>query len=178
MGDSIELPQSGGAYYTEVSATNPLPVKILANTAAVGSVTVTSGTVSASLNAGTNQIGTVAPAVVGTAPVVTTNGTTQVPTNIKASQGRVYSTALTNRTAAAVYFKFYNLAVAPTPGTSTTLFTVMVAAGDSKILEFGPIGMPFSVGISVAIGLGIVDTETGIPTGVAGATATAVVNYI
>lgn len=80
-------------------------------------------------------------------------------TSLKASSGNVYGIHLHNSGAAAVFFKLYNLAVAPTVGTSTPVTTISLSAGQR--VDFDNVtGMAFSTGIAYAITNLVADTDT------------------
>jgi hypothetical protein len=71
-------------------------------------------------------------------------------TSVKATPGRVVGYHLTNTTAAIKYFRLYNLAVAPTVGTSAPLSVIPISANSSAIYSI-PGGIAFATGISYAI---------------------------
>lgn len=71
--------------------------------------------------------------------------------SIKATAGKVYAVSVMNSSAATKYVRLYNLAVAPTVGTSTPYKVIAVPAGTSKEVEFGTLGLTFGTGISIAI---------------------------
>jgi hypothetical protein len=71
-------------------------------------------------------------------------------TSVKATSGRVVGYHLTNTTAAIKYFRLYNLAVAPTVGTSAPLSVIPISANSSAIVSI-PGGIAFATGISYAI---------------------------
>lgn len=80
-------------------------------------------------------------------------------TNVKASAGRLSWLHVSNQAAASRFLKLYNLAVAPTVGTSVPVMTIMVPAGQSIELA-PPAGIYFSVGISYAMTNLIADSDT------------------
>lgn len=71
-------------------------------------------------------------------------------TSVKASPGRIYSAQFSNSSNAYRYVKFYNLAVAPTVGTSTVLSIVGVPPGGRASLTSTQ-GLYCSVGIAFSI---------------------------
>lgn len=83
----------------------------------------------------------------------TTNGT-----NIKNSAGNLYGLQISNTNAAARYFKLYNLAVAPTVGSSTVYKTIQIPANSTVIAAF-PEGLSFSTGISYAATTNMADAD-------------------
>lgn len=71
-------------------------------------------------------------------------------TSTKATAGILYGFSLCNKSAAAVYFKFYNKASAPTVGTDVVLFKLMIptlACRDRTMV----LGVNFTLGIAYAI---------------------------
>lgn len=71
-------------------------------------------------------------------------------TSTKAAPGILYGFSLCNKSAAAVYFKFYNKASAPTVGTDAVFVKIMIptlACRDRSMLP----GLNFATGIAFAI---------------------------
>lgn len=97
----------------------------------------------------------------GTPYTLTTAATTNAAV-IKASGGNFFDVSVSNVTATAIYVKLYNLAVAPTVGTSVPLFVLQVAANTTVTYEFGPIGKRFSTGIAVATTGASATTDTSV----------------
>ena len=85
-----------------------------------------------------------------TASIINSAATTNA-TSIKASAGTLYSITCSNAGAAAAFVKIYNLATAPTVGTSVIALTIPVAASGSVNINFGAQGMRFGTGIALAI---------------------------
>lgn len=83
----------------------------------------------------------------------TTNATV-----VKAGPGRIYSVQVSNSSNAYRYIKFYNLAVAPTVGTSTVLSIVGIPPGGRASLN-SPQGLYCSVGIAYSIVAGAADND-------------------
>lgn len=83
----------------------------------------------------------------------TTNGAA-----VKASAGRVYGWQFSNTTAAFKFVKLYNLAVAPTVGTSVPVQTLAIPP-NSAIQYAGPIGVFHATGIAIAVTGGAADTD-------------------
>lgn len=80
-------------------------------------------------------------------------------TSLKASSGNLYGIHLHNSGAAAVFFKLYNKASAPTVGTDTPVTTVSIAAGGR--VDFDNVqGEAFSTGIAYAITNLVADSDT------------------
>jgi hypothetical protein len=94
-----------------------------------------------------------------TASAVNSAATTNA-TSIKASAGTVFSITASNTGAAAAFVKFYNLATAPTVGTSTPIITLSIPASGTVNVPFGQFGYRFSTGIALAITNLAPDTDT------------------
>jgi hypothetical protein len=80
-------------------------------------------------------------------------------TNLKASAGVVLGYCFYNNTASAKYFKFYDKASAPTVGTDTPAFTVIIPASGGANIEFAT-GIPFANGIGYGITGAVTDADT------------------
>lgn len=96
---------------------------------------------------------------VATSSFVTSAATTNA-TSIKASAGTVYSITCSNTGAAAAFVKFYNLAAAPTVGTSVPVFTLSIPASGTVTVPVGLVGIRFTTGIALAITNLAADTDT------------------
>lgn len=81
-------------------------------------------------------------------------------TSVKASAGDVFHISGYNANAAARYLKLYNLAVAPTVGTSTPIWTEYLAP-QAKFTISLPTPMYFGTGIGYALTTGGADADTG-----------------
>lgn len=81
-------------------------------------------------------------------------------TSVKASPGRVHMMNVSNLTAAAKFLKLYNLAVAPTVGTSTPFMVIPIQANSTLPIVHNDIGIYFSVGIAYAITGAVTDADT------------------
>lgn len=84
-------------------------------------------------------------------------------TLVKAAKGQVYGWHFSTIDATPVYVKIYDLAVAPTVGTSVPKLTIMVpgnAAGAVSEVSFDQ-GIEFLNGISFATTTGVADADTG-----------------
>lgn len=119
--------------YTPIVTTQPIS----------GSVTA-SGTVTATVTGGTTL--PVTPTQTFTNSAATTNAT-----STKASAGTVWSVVATNTNAAARFLKLYNLAAAPTVGTSVPALTLAIPAGGVLQIDGGSNGIRFGTGISWAL---------------------------
>jgi hypothetical protein len=82
-----------------------------------------------------------------------TNGT-----SVKASPGNLYGLAVSNVTASPRYFKLYNKATAPIPGTDTPITTIAVPAS-STVIRVYPVGLFFSTGIGYGATGAIADAD-------------------
>jgi len=72
-------------------------------------------------------------------------------TSVKASAGTIGTCVLTNTHSQFQYVKFFNLAVAPTVGTSTPVIQFPIAAGSTLDVSTSFAGLRFSTGIAYAI---------------------------
>lgn len=79
-------------------------------------------------------------------------------TSLKASAGQLYGASIYNNAGYPVFLKFYNLATAPTVGTSTIVFEVPVQAGTEREVH-SDIGLAFGTGIAYALTKGITDAD-------------------
>ena len=128
-------------------ATEPIPGAQISGTQPVSGTLTSAGTT-------TNTPVTPTQSFINSA--ATTNATA-----VKASAGTVWSIICSNVNAAARYVKFYNLAVAPTVGTSVPAFTILVPAGQTVNITGGSNGIRFGTGIALAITTGMADADTG-----------------
>lgn len=85
-----------------------------------------------------------------TASIITSAASTNA-TSVKASAGTLYSITVSNAGAAAAFVKLYNLATAPTVGTSVIALTIPVPASGVVTIPLGAQGMRFGTGIALAI---------------------------
>jgi hypothetical protein len=127
-------------------ATEPIPGAQISGTQPV------SGTLT---SAGTTTNTPVTPTTTFTNSVATTNAT-----SIKATAGTLWSIVVSNVNAAARFVKVYNLATAPTVGTSVPAFTIAVPANGTVTVSGGANGIRFATGISLAITVGAADSDT------------------
>lgn len=109
-----------------------------------------------------------------TASAVNSAATTNA-TSVKASAGTVFSVTASNTGAAAAFVKLYNLATAPTVGTSTPVITISVPASGTVTINFGTFGYRFATGIALAITNLAADTDT---TAVAAAQVKVLTSYV
>lgn len=85
----------------------------------------------------------------------TTNGV-----NVKASAGNIYSIIATNTNAAVRYLRLYNVAGAPTVGTTAT-FACFALPGNGGIVIPLANSLKFTTGIAISLTTGAADTNTG-----------------
>lgn len=95
---------------------------------------------------GLNPGGNAAPSVQTNLSAATTN-----PVLVKNSAGRITKLIIVNYAAAPRFLKLYNLATAPVPGTSAVFTTFQIAASSTLVLDCGPDGLFFGVGIGFGI---------------------------
>lgn len=121
-----------------------------------GAVTVSSGTITT-----VSSVTSVASStpVTPTQSFINSAATTNA-TSVKATAGTVWSIIASNVNAAARYVKFYNLAVAPTVGTSVPVFTITIPAGQTVQIDGGSNGIRFGTGIALAITGAMADADT------------------
>jgi hypothetical protein len=98
-------------------------------------------------------------AIRSTSRIVSAAGSTNA-TSAKAAPGTLYSIKGYNAAATARYIKFYDLAVAPTVGTSTPVLTIYLPASTAFALDW-PMGRFFATGIAYALTTGSADADTG-----------------
>jgi hypothetical protein len=80
----------------------------------------------------------------------TAAGTSADAANVKASAGVVYGYTAVNTAATDAFLHFYNVASAPTVGTTTTLFSVLLPPDGGVSFDLTH-GVKFDTGISVGI---------------------------
>lgn len=127
-------------------ATEPIPGAQVSGTQPVSGTLTSAGTT-------TNTPVTPTQSFINSA--ATTNAT-----SVKASAGTVWNIICSNANAAARYVKFYNLAVAPTVGTSVPAFTIAIPASSTVTIAGGANGIRFGTGIALAITTGVADSDT------------------
>ena len=90
----------------------------------------------------------------------TISAATTNATSVKGSAGTINMMSISNIATSKRYVKFYNKATAPTVGTDTPVWTVMVPPGETHDISCGPSGMRFSTGIAFATTALITVTDT------------------
>ena len=93
----------------------------------------------------------------------TTATTTQ---QMKAAAGILYQCAVSNNTASTVeYVKFYDATAltGSAAGTETPVVTLPIAGASTIMLNFGPHGLQFSTGMTIAATTGVAVADTGAP---------------
>lgn len=96
-----------------------------------------------------------------TAYSLTTAATTNAAV-VKASAGTLYGFVVSNATATATNVKLFNLAVAPTVGTSVPVITIPVPAGATVVHEYGAAGLRFGTGIAICATAAVAATDTAV----------------
>lgn len=158
-----------GAQVTSTTANGQFRVNAGGYTAVQAIMTAfTSGTATVWLNAslspsmatlaeplpvGTNTIGKVSVNNSTTGGLTTftlISAATTNATSVKASAGTVYSLQASNTGAAVAFLKLYNLATAPTVGTSVAVKTLIIPIGGGIVMNGNDIGLNFSTGIAIA----------------------------
>lgn len=81
-------------------------------------------------------------------------------TSVKGSAGQVYKITVTNNSTSARYFKMYNKASAPTVGSDTPVWRIMIPASGGFVDEYVT-GLPFATGIAYALTTGAADSNSG-----------------
>ena len=169
-----------------VSLATNTPV-IAAGTALIGSVKVSDGTntatvkaaSTASVAADTSVVVALSPNSPITFPTPTaftlSSAATTNATSVKASAGTVFQIAVSNVGAAAAFVKLFNLATAPTVGTSVPVLTVPVGASGVVSIPFGELGMRFGTGIALSVTNLVADSDA---TAVAAAQVKVMVSYL
>ena len=149
---------TGAAVVTLRSTANPSMVALDAalptGTNSIGNI----GTVS-TVSTVTSVSATTPAATTTTAATLSSAATTNA-TSIKASAGNLYSVTASNVGAAAAFLKIFNLATAPTVGTSVPFLTIPIAASGVANINFGAQGMRMSAGISLSITMLVSDADT------------------
>jgi hypothetical protein len=143
---------SGTATYTLLPgcyATEPIPAMQVTGTQPV------SGTVTATVTNGTVISTPATPTALNISSLATTNASV-----VKASAGTLYNISASNTGAAAAFLKLFNLAVAPTVGTSVPVLTVVIPAGSTIDHDLGILGHRFVTGIAVSITNLAADADT------------------
>lgn len=133
-----------------IGAVNIAATQTLATVTTVGAVTA----ITNALPTGTNTIGraiVASSATGGTTAHTLISAATTNATSVKASAGTVYSIQASNTGAAVAFLKLFNLAAAPTVGTSVAVKTLILPAGGGTNIDFTDIGSAFSTGIAYSI---------------------------
>ena len=78
--------------------------------------------------------------------------------SVKASAGNLYGFSITNETAAVAYIEFFNIASAPTLGTTAVVFAVKLPASSNITLSPGAIAL---MNFSTGLGFAVTTTENG-----------------
>ena len=164
---------TGTAVVTIRASANPSMVALDAGfptgTNSIGNIgTVTTVSSVTSVAASTPAISTTTAATLSSA--ASTNAT-----SVKASAGSLYSVTASNVGAAAAFLKLFNLATAPTVGTSVPFLTIPIPASGVVNIPFGAQGMRMATGIAFAITNLVADSDT---TAIAAAQVKIAIAYI
>lgn len=116
-----------------------------------------------------NDANSTTPLPVATYPVVgtgltvhrKTSAASANATNVKASAGVLHKIIVTNSNTSARYLKFYNSGSAPTVGSGTPHFDLMIPGGGGVVADLGPQGLAFSSGIGYTMTTGAADSDNG-----------------
>ena len=92
-------------------------------------------------------------------PYTLSSAATTNATVVKGAAGSVFSVIASNVGAGAAFLKLYNLAVAPTVGTSVPVLTIPIAPSGVVALDFGTLGVRFATGIAFAITNLVADSD-------------------
>lgn len=166
-----------------IGTVNIAATQTLATVTTVGAVTA----ITNALPTGTNSIGNIGtvstvtsvaastPAVTTTTAATLSSAATTNATSVKAAAGNLYSVTASNVGAAAVFLKLFNLATAPTPGTSVPFLTIPIAPSGIANVQFGAQGIRMSIGIGFTITNLVTDADT---TAIAAAQVKVAIAYI
>lgn len=112
-------------------------------------------------NAGVNigSVGLVAASHEGVEPKLVISAASTNSTLVKGSAGKVFGWHIFNKEAVPIYVKLYNLAAAPTVGTSTQAMVIPIPAGAAANVEFTN-GIAFGTGIGLGITKGAANANT------------------
>jgi len=160
----------GGSDGTDLRAllTNSSGNLIEANSASIATNTSTTATNTGSIATNTSNTATntsttatnTGHILAATTPSHAMSAASTNATSLKASAGKVGGLTLSNAASSARYFRLYDLAVAPTVGTSPIKTTIQIPANGTVIRVY-PSGLNFTSGIAYACTTGIADTDTG-----------------
>ena len=146
------------------------PVSLATNTPVIAAGANIIGKVGIDQTAGQNVVVLSTPTAFTLSSAATTNAT-----SVKASAGTVFQIAVSNVGAAAAFVKLFNLATAPTVGTSVPVLTVPVGASGVVSIPFGELGMRFGTGIALSVTNLVADADA---TAVAAAQVKVMVSYL
>jgi hypothetical protein len=162
---------------TDVSASDPLPVTVIASALPTGAATETTvaamagdlgDSADAEAASGNGSLIAIAKRIrtlLGPwTPSRVISAASTNATNVKGSAGTVGFIHAINLNAAVRYLKFYNKATSPTVGTDTPILTLPIPAsttGAGFVIPVPVGGIDFTTGISLALTTGIADADTG-----------------
>lgn len=106
----------------------------------------------------TNDVQRTAPA----SPLTYTHNSaaTTNATLVKSGESALMALAVSNVNAAARYLKLYNKATAPTVGTDRPVLTIPIPATGIANIQFGCMGLLFTLGLCFALTTGAADADT------------------
>jgi hypothetical protein len=175
-GGTFPVTDSGGSLTIDAPVGTPAFVRLSDGSAAITTLPVSLASVPShavtnagtfavqASQAGTWAVGLPASASGGATPLKLISAGSTNATSVKGSAGTLYALVVTNTNAAVRYLKLYNLASAPTVGTSTPVLTLAVpgnTAGAGVVFPIPACGIEFSTGIALATTTGAADNDTG-----------------
>lgn len=143
-----------GIDQTTVGTTNAVSLAQLgATTIANSNGVTTTGTLRVTLSSdSTGQVASATRTTGGATSFTLISANTTNATSVKASAGTLYSVQASNNGAALAYLKIYNLAAAPTVGTSVAVATYLLPATSGNVSAIlPPMGINMATGIAIAI---------------------------
>lgn len=154
-----------------LSPNNPIPTgtNSIGN---IGTVATVSGVTTVST---VTSVAASTPAITTTTAATLSSAATTNATSVKASAGNLYSVTASNVGAAAAFLKLFNLAAAPTVGTSVPFLTIPLPASGVVNIPFGAQGMRMATGIAFSITNLVADSDA---TAIAAAQVKIVIAYI
>ncbi len=151
MADNILIPISGGTATIRSKDTGTAHVQSVGLADQTGAaVTTYNGRLSVAVGAVSGGGGT---------PFKIISAASTNATSVKGSAGVVSTIIASNTSTSNRFLKFYNKASAPTVGTDTPLWTVLIPAGGGLALNLQP-GIGCTTGIGAAITVGAADNDT------------------
>jgi hypothetical protein len=160
-----------GIDQTTVGTTNAVSIAQLgANTIATGNGTSSTGTLRVALASDqttntnpllTKQVATTTTSGILINKVITAANTT--PIQIKTSAGALYGWTMVNTSTTIRYVRFYNVASAPTMGTTSPAFVIPLPVGSGAVMPIMDLNIPMGTGIFYSITTGAADLDNTAP---------------